>query len=117
METYQVVLSPSTSWTRVLVSQGPDELLRAILPPSSRMRHERAVVTFLEGLSLWLDETLPVVLWTPGKPASASASPTSWASARGPSTTASRWRSAGVAAGAAHGYAAWATSATCASFT
>jgi hypothetical protein len=62
METYQVVLSPSTSWTRVLVSQGPDELLRALLPPPSRLRHERAVMTFLEGLSLWLDETLPVVL-------------------------------------------------------
>jgi hypothetical protein len=62
METYRVVLSPSTSWTRVLVSQGPDELLRALLPPPSRVRHERALTTFLEGLSLWLDETLPVVL-------------------------------------------------------
>lgn len=62
MESYQVVLSPSTRWTRVLVSQGPDELLRAILPPPSRLRHERAVTTFLEGLSLWLDVTLPVVL-------------------------------------------------------
>lgn len=70
METYQVVLSPSTSWTRVLVSQGPDELLRAILPPPSRVRHERAVMTFLEGLSLWLDDTLPVVLSVDARQAS-----------------------------------------------
>lgn len=70
MESYQVVLSPSSSWTRVLVSQGPDELLRAILPPPSRLRHERAVAAFLEGLSLWLDETLPVVLSVDARQAS-----------------------------------------------
>lgn len=70
VETYKVVLSPSTSWTRVLVSHGPDELLRAILPPPTRMRHERAVTTFLEGLSLWLDEILPVVLSVDARQAS-----------------------------------------------
>jgi hypothetical protein len=62
MDSYKVVLSPSSKWTRVLVSHGPDELLRAILPPPSQVRHERAVATLLEGLSLWLDSTLPVVL-------------------------------------------------------
>lgn len=62
MEMYKVVLSPSSKWTRVLVSHGPDELLRAILPPPSQVRHERAAATFLESLSLWLDRTLPVVL-------------------------------------------------------
>lgn len=62
METYKVVLSPSSKWTRVLVSHGPDELLRAILPPPSQVRHERAAATFLESLALWLDRTLPVVL-------------------------------------------------------
>lgn len=62
METYKVVLSPSPRWTRVLVRHGPDELLRAILPPPTHLRHERAVATFLEGLSLWVDELLPVVL-------------------------------------------------------
>lgn len=70
MESYQVVLSPSTSRTRVLVSQGPDELLRAILPPPSCVRHERAVMTFLEGLSLWLDVALPVVLSVDARQAS-----------------------------------------------
>lgn len=70
METIQVVLSPSARWTRVLVRQGPDELLRAILPAPSRVRHERAVMTFLEGLSLWLDATLPVVLSVDARQAS-----------------------------------------------
>jgi hypothetical protein len=62
METYKVVLSPSARWTRVMVTHGPDELLRAILPPPMQMRHERTVPTFLEALALWLDTTLPVVL-------------------------------------------------------
>ena len=62
MSSYQVMLSPSAKWTRVLVRHGPDELLRAILPPPSQVRHVRAAATFLEGLSLWLDTTLPVVL-------------------------------------------------------
>jgi hypothetical protein len=45
-----------------LVSHGPDEMLRAILPPPSQVRHERAATTFLEALALWLDTTLPVAL-------------------------------------------------------
>jgi hypothetical protein len=62
MDSYKVVLSPTTKWTRLLVSQGPDELLRAILPPPSQVRHERAAATLLEGLSLWLDRRLAVAL-------------------------------------------------------
>jgi hypothetical protein len=62
METYRVVLSPSSKWTRVLVTHGADELLRAVLPAPSSVRHERAATTFLEGLALWLDTALPVVL-------------------------------------------------------
>ena len=46
----------------MLLSHGPDELLRALLPPPSHVRHERAAITFLEGLSLWLDAKLHVVL-------------------------------------------------------
>lgn len=59
---YTVVMSPSATRTRVLLCQGPDELLRALLPPPSQVRHERAAITFLEGLSLWLDAKLHVVL-------------------------------------------------------
>jgi hypothetical protein len=62
MDSYKVILSPTTQWTRILVSHGPDEVLRAILPSPSRVRHERAASTLLEGLSLWLDTRLPVVL-------------------------------------------------------
>jgi hypothetical protein len=70
MESYKVVLSPSAKWTRVLVSHGPDELLRAILPPPSQVRHERTAATFLESLALWLDTTLPVVLSVDARDAS-----------------------------------------------
>ena len=62
MNSYQVVLSPSSKWTRVLVRHGADELLRAILPPPSQVRHERSTITFLEGLAMWLDAKLHVVL-------------------------------------------------------
>jgi hypothetical protein len=59
---YTVVMIPSATRTRVLLTQGPDELLRALLPSPSQMRHERAAITFLEGLALWLDAKLHVVL-------------------------------------------------------
>ncbi|MEQ1735664.1 MAG: hypothetical protein ABL886_04590 [Rhodoglobus sp.] len=62
MEAYKVVLSPSAKWTRAVVSHGPDELLRAILPPSSLVRHEQSARVFLEGLALWFDARLHVVL-------------------------------------------------------
>jgi hypothetical protein len=62
MESYRVVLSPSAKWTRVLLTHGPDELLRAILPPPSQVLRDRPVPTFLEGLAEWLDVRLPVVL-------------------------------------------------------
>ena len=60
--TYTVVIIPSPTRTRVLVSHGGDELLRAILPPPSFVRHERATIAFLEGLAQWLDAKLHVVL-------------------------------------------------------
>ncbi len=59
---YMVVMIPSPTWTRVLVSHGPDELMRARLPPPSQVRHERSAIAFLEGLSMWLDARLHVVL-------------------------------------------------------
>lgn len=46
----------------MLVTQGPDELLRAILPPPASVHHERAAIALLQGLSLWLDAKLHVVL-------------------------------------------------------
>ena len=67
---YTVVLIPTMIRTRALVSHGPDELLRALLPAPSLVRHERATVTFLEGLSLWLDARLRVVLCVDAQQAS-----------------------------------------------
>jgi hypothetical protein len=59
---YTVVIIPSSTTTRVLVTHGCDELLRAILPSPSAVRRERAAIEFLEGLSQWLDAKLHVVL-------------------------------------------------------
>ncbi len=62
MDSYRLLLSPSSKWTKVLLTHGPDELLKALLPPPSQVRHERAAMTLIEGLSLWLDTTVPVAL-------------------------------------------------------
>jgi hypothetical protein len=59
---YTVVVIPSAARTRVLVTEGPDELLRAILPSPSQLQYERAAITFLESLALWLNAKLHVVL-------------------------------------------------------
>src|SRR5262245_56439942 len=58
----KVILSPSGTRTRILVTDGPDELLRAVLPPPSQMHYERAAIKLLEGLSQWLNAKLYVVL-------------------------------------------------------
>jgi hypothetical protein len=60
--TYHVLIAPSAIRTRVLVTEGPDELLRAVLPSPSQLQYERAVITFLESLALWLNAKLHVVL-------------------------------------------------------
>jgi hypothetical protein len=62
MGSYKVVLSPSSKSTRVLVTHGRTELLKATLPPHSQIKQQRAASMFLEALALWLDVRLPVVL-------------------------------------------------------
>src|ERR1043165_7117936 len=59
---YTVVMVPSVTRTRVLLSHGADELLRAILPPPSAVHYQQAALALLQGLSLWLDAKLHVVL-------------------------------------------------------
>src|SRR5678815_6018827 len=66
---YTVAMMPSATRTRVLVSQGPDELLRAVLPPPSSVHHEQAAIRLLEGLALWLSAKLHVVLCVDDKDA------------------------------------------------
>jgi hypothetical protein len=69
MDSYRLLMSPSSKWTKILLTHGPDELLKALLPPPSQVRHERAAATLLEALSLWLDATLSVALSVDAKDA------------------------------------------------
>lgn len=64
-----MIIVPSSTRTRVLVTAGPDELLRAVLPAPSHRQYERAAMTLLEGLALWLNAKLRVVLSVDGKEA------------------------------------------------
>lgn len=60
--TYTVAIIPSAVRTRVLLAKGSDELLRAVLPSPSQLQYERAVISFLESLALWVNAKLHVVL-------------------------------------------------------
>jgi hypothetical protein len=62
MERYTVAIFPTRKQTRVILCQGEHVLMRASLPPPESLRHEQAVTTMLEGLALWLDTRLHVVL-------------------------------------------------------
>ena len=53
-------LRPTSSETRLLLTNGADEVLQAILPPPSQA-HRRAAQTLLEGLALWFQRPLCVV--------------------------------------------------------
>lgn len=46
----------------MLLTDGPDELLRAVLPAPPPLHRDRAVPTLLEGLAQWLDAPIRVVL-------------------------------------------------------
>ena len=58
----RLIVVPSRARTRLLLTQGPDELLRAVLPLPEQMLHERAARTLIGGISLWLDRPLHVAL-------------------------------------------------------
>jgi hypothetical protein len=70
MDGYRLLLASSSRATKVLLTHGQDELLRAVLPPPSEVRHQRAAITLIEGLSLWLDTTLPVAVCVDDREAS-----------------------------------------------
>jgi hypothetical protein len=61
MERITVTLAPEREGTRLLVMESGDELLRGLLGPPSEM-HPAAAATLLEGLSLWYQRRLTVVL-------------------------------------------------------
>jgi hypothetical protein len=56
-----LLVKPSSSTTRLLMTLGEDEMLRAVLPPPTAA-HSRAAATLCEALSLWLQRPLSVVL-------------------------------------------------------
>ena len=56
-----VTLDPRAGETRLLMMEGRDERMRAVLGPS-KSAHPRAAGTLLEGLALWHQQALSVVL-------------------------------------------------------
>lgn len=61
MERISVTMQPLSRETRLLVMAGRHELMRAVLGPATSS-HPRAAATLLEGLSLWHQQALSVVL-------------------------------------------------------
>jgi len=61
MEKLTAVIRPDLVRTRLLVTHGPEEVLKALLAPG-RQVHRRAAPTLLEGLSLWFQQPLGVML-------------------------------------------------------
>lgn len=60
-----VTLDPRAAETRLLMMQGPDERMRAVLGPATAT-HPRAAQTLLEGLALWHQQALSVVVCADG---------------------------------------------------
>ena len=67
MDGYTLTISVSERQTRLLLTQGPDELMRAILPPASRVRNETTGPQLLRGIASWLDQPLHIVLCADGE--------------------------------------------------
>jgi len=61
MQRPRLVIKPSSHKTRLLLTFGDEEVMRAALPPPTAI-HPRAAATLSEGLSLWLGRPLSVVL-------------------------------------------------------
>jgi len=56
-----VTMDPSPDGTRILVMDGRDEMMRAVLGPAEQT-HPRAPATLLEGLALWHQRALAVAV-------------------------------------------------------
>jgi hypothetical protein len=57
-----LLLVPLSTRTRLVLTQGPRQGPRAVLPPLMHVRHGRAVTTLPTGLALWLDTPVRVAL-------------------------------------------------------
>ena len=69
MERLTVTMQPMPSETRLLVMAGRHEAMRALLGPATSS-HPRAAATLLEGISLWYQQALSVVLYADAEPSS-----------------------------------------------
>jgi hypothetical protein len=58
----RLLCKPSSESTRLYLTYGESDLLKAVLPPPGA-QHPTAAPTLLEGLSLWLQRPLSVVLY------------------------------------------------------
>lgn len=61
MERLIVTMEPLQGETRLLAMSGKDEVMRAILGPTTAS-HPRAAATLMEGLALWHQQAVSVVL-------------------------------------------------------
>ena len=61
MERLTVTMQPLRGETRLLAMAGRDEVMRAILGPTTAS-HPRAAATLMEGLALWHQQALSIVL-------------------------------------------------------
>lgn len=62
MNALTLTIAPELSQTRLLMLNGQTEVMKAVLGPTS-LSHPRAAATLLEGLSLWHQSALSVVLF------------------------------------------------------
>jgi len=61
MDKLVVTIKPTFHTTRMLMTCGDDEVFKAVLPPPGKA-HRHAAPALLEGLSLWFDRRISVVL-------------------------------------------------------
>lgn len=61
MERITVAIAPEPTQVRILVRSGGRDLMKAVLGPAEAA-HPRAAATLLEGLALWQQRSLGVVL-------------------------------------------------------
>lgn len=57
----KVTIAPEPTRVRILATQSDQDILKAVLAPAA-VTHPRAAATLLEGLALWYQQTLSVVL-------------------------------------------------------
>ena len=62
MNPISVTIAPEATRVRLLAMAPQGEIMRAVLGPAARM-HPRAAATLLEGLALWQQQPVSVVLY------------------------------------------------------